>query len=293
MKNKCLLEEIKSSKKDCLFYEFGECKSKTVRKDCKRIKKHRDDDDAKKVCNIMNKAIILGNEFAKDLVDKIKIPTLELDFTDALKHFIDKYLKEHRDEKSCSILIKSPVLGSAFSDIFKHTINKALKNSKEKYITIDTIKYELINNEYYELFECLNKDIKKAIIPKNIEGYPVTSIGAYAFYNCTSLKNIIIPDNVTSIGKSTFENCTGLTSITLPPGVTSIGSDAFWNCEKLKHIEFNGFIPPTINKNTFDNIPKDCIVYIPENSTGYDTENWKKLNIKQIDENYNNKTSTY
>lgn len=57
----------------------------------------------------------------------------------------------------------------------------------------------------------------------------VTSIGNSAFFGCKGLTSITIPDRVTSIGYSAFYNCTGLSSITIPDRVTSIGSSAFYN----------------------------------------------------------------
>ena len=50
------------------------------------------------------------------------------------------------------------------------------------------------------------------------------------------MTSIIIPDSVTSIGNYAFYNCTGLTSVTIPDGVTSIGDYAFWDCNKLVEV---------------------------------------------------------
>ncbi len=54
------------------------------------------------------------------------------------------------------------------------------------------------------------------IIPSYYKGYNVTSIGSSAFYNCSGLTSIIIPDSVTSIASGAFRGCSGLTNMTVP-----------------------------------------------------------------------------
>ena len=65
------------------------------------------------------------------------------------------------------------------------------------------------------------------------EGSVCESIGSSAFYYCTSLTSVTIPDSVTSIGDYAFRVCTSLTSVTIPDSVTYIGSDAFDWCPNL------------------------------------------------------------
>lgn len=73
-------------------------------------------------------------------------------------------------------------------------------------------------------------------IPDEINNQPVRRVGDAAFYNCTSLTNVIIGTNVTSIGDNAFGVCTHLTSVTIPAGVTNIGEAAFYFCTGLTNI---------------------------------------------------------
>ncbi len=61
----------------------------------------------------------------------------------------------------------------------------------------------------------------------------VTGIGISAFRECSSLATVAIPGNVTRIGAGAFRDCSSLTTITIPVGVTRIGMRAFAGCSSL------------------------------------------------------------
>ena len=73
-------------------------------------------------------------------------------------------------------------------------------------------------------------------IPSELGGYPVTSIGSYAFSACWRLTSVSIPDSVTRIGNYAFSGCGDLTSVSIPDSATSIGEHAFYNCSRLTSV---------------------------------------------------------
>jgi hypothetical protein len=79
-------------------------------------------------------------------------------------------------------------------------------------------------------------------IPATIDGKAVTGIGEWAFYECSDLVSVTIPEGVTAIGKWAFAGCSRLASVTIPKGVASIaipasvvsiGEGAFGFCRSL------------------------------------------------------------
>ena len=64
----------------------------------------------------------------------------------------------------------------------------------------------------------------------------ITVIGAYAFYGCSNLKDVILPDSVRVISEYAFAYC-GLREMHLPANTHFINEGAFLGCKSLVAIE--------------------------------------------------------
>ena len=121
---------------------------------------------------------------------------------------------------------------------------------------------------YYD--EYTDEYTGKVVIPATVtcgdNTYSVTSIGGYAFADCSSLTSVTIPNSVTSIGGDAFYGCSGLTSVTIPNSVTSIGEAAFYKCSGLTSVNIGNSVT-SIGHSAFS----DCIgltsVIIPNSVT--------------------------
>ena len=102
-----------------------------------------------------------------------------------------------------------------------------------------TIYYNVNYLENAEL-EVTSRDYNKSsysgdvVIPEEVtyedHVYKVTSIGRSAFYNCSDLTSITIPNSVISIQGGAFYGCSSLTTVTIPNSVTTIEGYAFEKC---------------------------------------------------------------
>ena len=126
--------------------------------------------------------------------------------------------------------------------LFSLILSVVFSTSALAYVKIDGIYYNLnsedktaeVTSDIHETYS------GEVVIPSYItsEGqkYTVSRIGANAFFSCTGLTSITIPNSVTSIGDYAFAWCSGLTSVTIPNSVTSIGGFVFSFCSGLEDV---------------------------------------------------------
>ena len=108
---------------------------------------------------------------------------------------------------------------------------------------------------------------EEIIIPDQIDGKTVTSVGSQVFVGFNKLTKIKIPSGLTNIGYEAFYGCSGLTSIEIPSGVTFIGGDAFHGCSGLTSIEIPSSVT-AINSGVFSECSGLTSINIPSSVTG-------------------------
>ena len=150
-----------------------------------------------------------------------------------------------------------------------------------------------------------DKSVRDVVIPSEIEGIPVTtigdsafsgcdgitsitipnsvtSIGKQAFRECSRIASITIPDSVATIGKETFQYCSGLTSIVIPDSVTTIGDSAFYHCDGITSIVISSSVK-TIGEEAFYHCSGITSITIPESVTSIGYYSFADcINLKSI-----------
>lgn len=94
----------------------------------------------------------------------------------------------------------------------------------------------------------------------------VTSVGHYAFNECSKIADVVIPNGVTTLGTHAFGYCDGLTVVSLPPSVKTIGWSAFYTCQNLKTVNLSEGVT-RIGEYSFADCRKLSVFNIPEGVT--------------------------
>ena len=212
-------------------------------------------------------------------IKKTEVEALgEVNFLTPLKSFTSDYENWDLKDQTAVIANQRPLEGLSDEDnvVFfaDHNLHLWFKIDKERkeamvgtgadYTMANAIAYPPYEDDWWNQHTNLWESIT---IPSNItyndQIYTVTSIAPYAFYKCTeivnvslpetinyigqhafhysvNLENINIPEQVKSIEEGTFIFCCKLKDVTLPDKIQSIGYAAFSDCEGLEKINIPG-----------------------------------------------------
>ena len=153
------------------------------------------------------------------------------------------------------LTMEIPILAHDFEvdGIYYYILNSADKTVVVTYKGDSYIDY---NDEY------TGDIIIPSLVTYNDEIFTVTAIGDYAFYDCSKITSVIMPNTTTEIGYAAFygckclssikipnsmveihprvfEECIGITEVSIPISIKGIGWSAFKNCSGLKNVYYN------------------------------------------------------
>ncbi len=189
------------------------------------------------------------------------------------------------------ILVQSAMAQSNHYDF------SAVNNGKTLYYIINgnnvTVTYPKANSTSSNFYVGHSKPTGDLVIPSSVTNggttYAVTAIDGKAFFYCSGLTSVVVPNTVTTIGDSAFTGCSNITavelgnavlslgyasfrgcsklpSIIMPASLSSIDNYAFFACPQLKKIGSYAMIPPTVTGNT---LSADTLVVHCDAMTAY------------------------
>ena len=128
--------------------------------------------------------------------------------------------------------------------------------------TSGPLTYALFNSTEIQITDCQTNASGSITIPTTLEGKPVTAIGSSAFYDCSSIASVIIPDTLTIIGGSAFKNCT-----------------------QLKRAIFKGDAPSAFGSDVFDNTAAGFKIYYADDASDFSNP-WNGYTAESYDSNF-------
>ena len=164
-------------------------------------------------------------------------------------------LKEITLPESVREIVMNAFIGSSLTALELPSKISLIEGSLYGCPTLKTLTVSEKNSKYYSEGNCIIKKSGKelvlgcagSVIPEGVK-----SISADAFYGCTGLQTVVIPDTVKKLGG--FTACTDLVSVIIPESVTEIGESAFSGCTSLLEIS----VPDSVKTDKTAGWFRDC-----------------------------------
>ncbi|MBQ7817771.1 MAG: leucine-rich repeat protein, partial [Oscillospiraceae bacterium] len=132
----------------------------------------------------------------------------------------------------------------------------------------DILTYEIVDGEAI-ITDCDDTVTGSITIPDTLDGYPVTTIGDFAFAHLTNPLSVDTGNSVVIISNSAFLGNTGLESVTLGDSVQSIGTLAFEACENLQSFSVSANNPNySSNNGVLFNKNVTALIFAPKTIAG-------------------------
>lgn len=147
--------------------------------------------------------------------------------------------------------------------------------------------YAIANGEV-TITDCKATATGALTVPKTIDGYPVTAIGDSAFFACSKLTSVTVPEGVTYIGRFAFGNCSALKTVSIPSSVVYVGKSAFSSCPALTYNSYENIKYLGSSQNPYlvlvsagQTTASSCTIH-PDTKILYDSAFNKCTNLTQI-----------
>lgn len=141
-------------------------------------------------------------------------------------------------KRNMTVALQTPAPTATLTPIATPTLTATPEAAPEP-IRMTSGDYKLLITGEEACIEDYTGNAADLVIPTEVTGYRVTSIGERAFASCSFLTSVTIPEGVISIGFSAFGYCNWLNTITIPASVVTIEPYAFEGCIRLAHLNIS------------------------------------------------------
>lgn len=147
----------------------------------------------------------------------------------------------------------------------------------------DNLTFSVINDKEVKVLHLYPRtsDITRLVIPPHVQGYRVSVIAKKAFYECTKLRHVTLPQYLRSIEDEAFGLCDKLEEIYLPDRITHIGKGALEGTLALQKVVLPRNLSALPEALFYDSAVSD--VTLPDNITEipsacfYDCRNLRRI----------------